>query len=59
MKSTMLFVQIRNVKTMDCRIMVISLFAANRVKIRQKIYCIVEHAANALRQREQPPDFWA
>ena len=39
---------------MDCRIMVTSHFAANMVKIRQKICYIAEHAANALRQREQP-----
>lgn len=54
MKSMMLFVRIKNVKTMDCRIMVTSRFAANMVKIRQKICYIAEHAANALRQREQP-----
>jgi hypothetical protein len=54
MNSMMLFVRIKNVKTMGCRIMVTSRFAANMVKIRQKIYCIAEHAANALRQREQP-----
>ncbi len=54
MKSTMLFVRIKNVKTMDCRIMVTSHFAANMVKIRQKICYIAEHAANALHQREQP-----
>jgi len=53
MKSVMLFVQIKNVKTMDCRIMVISTFAANMVKIKIKICYIVEHAANALRQQEQ------
>jgi hypothetical protein len=54
MKSTMLFVRIKIVKTMACRIMVISQFAANMVKIRQKICYIAEPAANALRQREQP-----
>ena len=54
MKSTMIFVRIKIVKTMACRIMVISQFAANMVKIRQKICYIAEHAANALRQREQP-----
>ena len=41
MKSVMLFVQIKNVKTTDCRIMVISRFAANMVKIKTKylLYC--------------------
>jgi hypothetical protein len=54
MKSTMIFVRIKNVKNMDCKIMVTSRLGANMVKIRQKIYYIAEHAANALRQREQP-----
>jgi len=39
---------------MDCKTMVTSRFAENMVKIRQKICYIVEHAANVLRQREQP-----
>jgi hypothetical protein len=39
---------------MGCKTMVTSGFAANMVKIRQKICYIAEHAANALRQREQP-----
>jgi len=54
MKSAMLFVRTKNVKTMDYRIMVISRFAANMAKTRLKICYIAEHAANALRRREQP-----
>jgi len=36
MKLTMLFVQTKNVKTMACRIMVISRFAANMVRTLPK-----------------------
>gem|GEM_PF-6191777 len=53
MKLVMLFVQINSVKSTDCKIMVISRFAANMVKTRQKSCYIAEHAANALHRREQ------
>ena len=59
MISVMLFVQIMNVKTVDCRITVISQFAENMVMIKQRIYYIVAQSANGLHHREQPPDFWA